>query len=272
MRFAIVTDIHIGEERPYEGLIRKLSRFSLSSLEKIVNRINSELDCAFMVQLGDLIEDGKDAEEDLANYMKGIAAFAACKIPVLHLLGNHEQVNLDYEQVCRAAGLKNLHYSCEIEGYKQICLFSHSKDHTDIYVDEQQLRWLEQQLTDAQKPCLIFIHHPIDEQDLKGSFWFEKYPDYCFVQQRNRIRKLLEDSGKVIAVFNGHVHRNYFSTINGIHYFSLQSLVERMPGLNQPGETHAFIEVNPDQIVVDIHGFDRHLFKAEITGLRAIYT
>lgn len=268
MKFAIVTDIHIGEERPYEGLVQKLSRFSLSSLEKVIRRANQELDCAFIVQLGDLIEDGNDAEEDLANYISGIRAFAACNIPVLHLLGNHEQVSLNYEQLCRAAGLESLHYSREIEGYKQICLFSHSKAHTDIYVDEQQLRWLEQQLKDAEKPCLIFIHHPIDEQDLQGSFWFEKYPDYCFVQHRKRIRELLEDSGKVLAVFNGHVHRNYFSTINGIHYFSLQSLVERMPGVNQPSESYALIELNRDQIMVDIHGFERNLFKARLKHLR----
>jgi alkaline phosphatase len=37
---------------------------------------------------------------------------------------------------------------------------------------------------------------------------------------------VLEDSGKVLAVFQGHSHKNDLKDINGIHYCTLVAMVE----------------------------------------------
>ncbi len=291
MRFALLADCHIGEERPYEGVVRKLSRYALPFIDEIIDELGDSVD--FIVQLGDLIEDGDDVQGDIDNYRAGIAAFARAPVPVLHVFGNHEQVHLTVPQLCAIAGqidggataatsasgdakaatsgladaaetpelaatfelaavpelaatlelaaipelaatpvLAGLtdapYYSCNIAGYRLIVLFSSSVKHTDIHVDRAQIEWLKKTLSQGSEPVLVFVHHPLDEQSLIGNVWFEKYPDYCFCEERLELRQVLEASKRVLAVFGGHVHQNSVSCINGIYYVTVQSLVERI--------------------------------------------
>ncbi len=226
MRFALIADCHIGEERPYEGVVRKLSRYALPFINQIIDEVTAK-DVDFIVQLGDLIEDGANAQEDLANYSAGIEAFKKAPMPVLHVIGNHEQIHLTVPQLC-AVTQEQPYYCKVIGGYKLITLFSSSVEHTDIHVDKTQISWLKERLSEGSEPVFVFIHHPLDQQSLAGNVWFEEYPDYCFCEERLELRQILEGSGKVLAVFGGHVHQNSMSFINGIYYITVQSLVERV--------------------------------------------
>ena len=40
------------------------------------------------------------------------------------------------------------------------------------------------------------------------------------------VRKVFESSGKVLAVFQGHSHKNDLNEIGGIHYCTLVAMVE----------------------------------------------
>jgi hypothetical protein len=40
------------------------------------------------------------------------------------------------------------------------------------------------------------------------------------------VRKILESSGKVLAVFQGHYHQNDYREINRIHYCTLAAMIE----------------------------------------------
>lgn len=231
LKFALVSDIHIGAESEYEGAVRKLSRYSIPYLKDFVAKAN-EFEPAFVGQLGDMIEDGPGEGADAANYRQGLQVLAGCRAPVLHVLGNHEQVNLSADALCALAGLEKPYYEVSFDACTVLVLFSTSIKHTDIHVSSEQIAWLEGALKRSEKPVLIFVHHPLDEQSLLGNVWFERYPDYCFVEERAELRRIFERSGKVCAVFGGHVHQNSVSTINGIHYITIQSLVERLPGAN----------------------------------------
>lgn len=46
------------------------------------------------------------------------------------------------------------------------------------------------------------------------------------VKNAEQVRKVLEDSGKVLAVFQGHSHKNDLKDINDIHYCTLVAMVE----------------------------------------------
>lgn len=281
MRFALLADCHIGEERPYEGVVRKLSRYALPFIEEIISELGDSVD--FVVQLGDLIEDGADIQGDIDNYQAGIAAFARAPVPVLHVFGNHEQVHLTVPQLCAMAGqidsgaatvLSGLaaapYYSCMIGGYKLIVLFSSSVEHTDIHVDKEQIDWLKQMLLEGTEPVLVFVHHPLDEQSLKGNVWFEKYPHYCFCEERLELRQILEASKRVLAVFGGHVHQNSVSCINGIYYVTVQSLVER---INRDG-SHKTENALPSRAyaLVDVlkNEAGEHQLKIEVCGNDAL--
>ncbi len=244
-----MADIHIGPEAPYEGKIRKLSRFSLDYLDALVERFKADRTIAFVGQLGDLIEDS-DAALDRQNIKAGVHSLSRFSQPVLHVLGNHEQVNLSVPELCALIGRQRPYYSVRLAaaagGKAQtgsetdltlIVLFSASRLHTDIHIDDDQIDWLRGELRAAPGPVLVLVHHPLDEQSLIGNIWFEKYPDYCYVEERAAVRAVLEESGKVLAVFGGHVHQNSVSTINGIVYCTVQSLVESVSGDIASGKT-----------------------------------
>lgn len=312
MRFALIADCHIGDERPYEGVVRKLSRFALPFIDEIIGELGTSVE--FIVQLGDLIEDGADVQGDIDNYRAGIEAFARAPVPVLHVFGNHEQVHLNVPQLCAlarqtenagavpgrdhanvlmglagaavlgpadAAGLPGRdhanvllglaaapYYSCILGGHKLIVLFSSSVEHTDIHVDSEQIKWLKQELAQGTEPVLVFVHHPLDEQSLIGNVWFEKYPHYCFCEERLELRQILESSKRVLAVFGGHVHQNSVSCINGIYYVTVQSLVERIDrkagtGAESamPSRAYALVDVfkneaGEHQLKIEVRGND----------------
>lgn len=255
--FSLIADVHVGPEKPYEGLVRKLSRYSLDYLASLKNNAAVK-SSQFVVQLGDLIEDADDRLLDIANFRAAQSLLARLHCPVLNVIGNHDQVNLSIEELGSMCGLPRLYYSRDIGDLHCVVLFSSSRDHTDIHIDQVQRDWLVSDLAQAQRPTVVFLHHPIDEQSLVGNVWFERYPDYCFVEERVAVRDILSSSGKVFAVFGGHVHQNSHSTIDGIHYITIQSMVERVAEPELPSRSQAFVEVDPVafRMVVVVSGAD----------------
>lgn len=263
LKFVVVTDIHVGPEELYEGRQKKLSRFSLPFLRDLLTDIECNIKPQFVVQLGDLIEDSAVPDDDEANYRSAISLFDSLPIPVLHAIGNHETVNLPVEKLLSHLGRTAPYYSMDIGPVHCVVLMASTRAHTDIHIDAAQRDWLAADLRKTEKPTLVFLHHLIDEQNLNGSFWFEKYAEYCFVHERAEVRTILEQSAKVLAVFNGHIHRNNLWTHSGIPYFSTQSFVENV----HPGDgalcsqSYAVVEINQEQITVEVRGKDPALFE-----------
>jgi Icc protein len=256
IKFALVADVHHGPEKEYEGQIRKLSRHSLNYLSELNAEIENVIRPHFVVQLGDLIEDGASYSEDRDNYLAGMKHFNGFSVPSLSVIGNHDQVNIEQSQLQRLNNLERLYYSLDIAGLHCVVLFTSTVDHTDNHISSEQLDWLKDDLARAQQPALVFLHHPLDEQNLSGNVWFEKYPDYCFVEERAEIRQILAESGKVKAVFNGHVHRNNVSTIDGIHYITVQSLVEKVGEPDICSRAYTVAELDGKRLKVKVHGRD----------------
>jgi len=61
------------------------------------------------------------------------------------------------------------------------------------------------------------------------------------------VRKVLEDSGKVVAVFQGHHHAGSYNLINGIHYYTLAAMCE---GPYPENNAYAIVEVLGDRMIV----------------------
>jgi 3',5'-cyclic AMP phosphodiesterase CpdA len=263
LKFVVVTDIHVGPEELYEGRQKKLSRFALPMLQELLTEIKRDIKPDFVVQLGDLIEDSAAPEEDELNYRSAISLFESLSVPVLHAIGNHETVNLSVGKLLSHMGRTTPYYSLDVGPVHCVVLMASTRAHTDIHIDAAQRNWLAADLRSTQKPTLVFLHHPLDEQNLHGSFWFEKYAEYCFVQERAQVRAILEESGKVVAVFNGHIHRNSLWTDAGIPYFSTQSFVENL----HPGDgalcsqSYAIVDMDREQIRVEVRGKDPALYE-----------
>ncbi|MHC4751588.1 MAG: hypothetical protein ACYTFW_17160 [Planctomycetota bacterium] len=72
-----------------------------------------------------------------------------------------------------------------------------------------------------------------------------------------QVRKILQASGKVLAVFQGHHHSGSYSHISGIHYYTLKALVE---GSGPENNSYAIAEVHPDNSIT-ITGYRKAVSK-----------
>jgi 3',5'-cyclic-AMP phosphodiesterase len=266
MRIALLSDQHFGPKAFFEGKLRKLSHEAERLCSEFVRAMNEHERPDLVVNLGDVIED-HDRERDLENYTRFLAVMAALDAPILHVAGNHDSIHLSDDDL-RALWQHEgpLHYSRDFGGVHLSVLRSIEHKDVAVHLPDDQLAWLERDLAAARAPAVVLVHHPLSEMDLSGSRWFERAPQICRVAERRRARALIEASGKVACVFNGHVHWNHLDLIHGIPYVSLQSLIENVDD-DAPGRAAAawaICDITPQRVHVRIEGLEPARYQFEL--------
>jgi 3',5'-cyclic AMP phosphodiesterase CpdA len=259
MKFAIITDSHIGPSPFYRDTNRIMSFESERVITELAETLNKETDIQFIAQLGDLSQDDlryPSVEFDRENFKRALFYFQKFKAPVYHTVGNHDRENLTYDDLCALLQRETLHYSFDIDNYHCVFLYTRHFNHTRMIIEQDQIEWLKADLAATNRKTLVFMHHPISAQDLTGSFWFEGAPHKAFVENREAVRYILETSGKVIGVFNGHLHRNNLWKHNGIPYFTIQSCIEDVSDTGTPSKCFATVTVEGDIVSVEVRGGD----------------
>jgi hypothetical protein len=103
---------------------------------------------------------------------------------------------------------------------------------------------------------------------LETSRWFAHAPHVCRLAERRKLRAVFEKSGRVMAVFNGHVHWNHFDQIGSIPYVTLQSLTENVdddaPG--RPAASWAVCDIDAHRLHVRVAGATPALYQVEYAG------
>lgn len=265
MRFALISDVHFGPQASHQGKLRKLTHLSEGLVASFVARMRGELRPDLVINLGDVLED-ESLELDRERYARFVELLAGIGKPVLHVAGNHDTVNLSPAQLCELWGDRtSLTYSQDHGGVHFSVLRSVQHGNERVEMPEEQLRWLERDLAQTALPSIVLMHHPASEMRLEGSRWFEKQPYLCRIVQRRALRQVIEASGKVLAVFNGHVHWNHLDIIAGIPYVTLQSLSENLdddaPG--RPAAAYAVCDLDERRLVVTVHGAETLRYQIE---------
>lgn len=256
VRFALIADVHLGPTGYWGNREQKLGSYSVQFLEEFVDIMDSEVHPGLVVQLGDLIEDA-DHETDLENYASGIDALDELDCPAYHVIGNHDRANLSHDELEGLTGLGQQYYSFDYGEYRFIVLSPQATFDSGNYgavIPPEQLSWLEKELAASEKEVIIFSHQSLADQDLSGNMWFEGWPEGALVRNRDEVKDLFENSGNVIAVFNGHLHWNHVDVEGSIPYFTIQSLVENSDG--KPSGAYAVVELDEDSITVTVLGND----------------
>lgn len=259
MKFAIITDSHIGPSPFYRDNNRIMSCESERVITELVEILNAQPEIECIAQLGDISQDDlryQSVEFDRENFKRALFYFNKFKAPVHHTVGNHDRENLTYEDLCALLKRETLHYSFDVGAYHFVFLYTRHFNHSRMIIEDDQLAWLKEDLASTNKKTLVFMHHPISDQDLTGSFWFEGAPHKALVENREEVRSILEASGKVIGVFNGHLHRNNLWKHNGIPYFTIQSCVEDVTNTATPSKCYAVVTVEGDSVSVEVRGGD----------------
>lgn len=217
----MVTDLHYAD-KPSAGT--RHYRETLAKIAEAGEQFHKEKP-DFVIELGDLI-DAADSVEAEQKYLARInKEFSALPGDKHYVLGNHCVATLTKDEFLDGVGRKNSHYSFDAGGLHFIvldaCFRSDGQPYgrnnskwNDANIPDDQVEWLRADLSATKSKTIVFAHQRLDVKTDHG------------VKNAEPIRKVLEDSGKVLAVFQGHSHKNDIKEISGIHYCTLVAMVE----------------------------------------------
>jgi len=243
-RFGIVSDCHYADKNSVNS---RYYRESLAKLTECIEVMNKQ-EVDFLIELGDFIDEGAD-EAATISYLQAVeGVFRRFRSPVYHVLGNHDIAGVTKDEFL--ANIKNTgivpftskYYSFDFNGLHIVVLDGNyladgtdcapgNFDWTDTNIPVAELKWFKTDLCGTGKPVIVFIHQRLDGS---GSFYVNNSAD---------VRQIMEDSGKVLAVFQGHHHEGGYSQIGGIYYYTLRAMVENS---GQENNSYAVIEVHTD--------------------------
>ncbi|MCX6762984.1 MAG: metallophosphoesterase [Candidatus Moranbacteria bacterium] len=254
MKFAIITDIHLGPEEYHKGILRKVNKNVKTFLGDFIKEMNKNVKPELVIALGDLIQDENPvSDKDNLNYI--IESLKGLNCPVYYVAGNHDLKNISEDDLAKLFKQKSLYYSFDSGHFHFIVLFSKRfDDKIRFYISDKQKKWLQKDLDGTEKQCLVFVHYGLADQDLTENPFFEGKPEKCLVMNRKEIRSILSKSKKVIAAFDSHLHWNRMYKHNSIPYFTIQSLVENEDDKGLPSQAYAVVDIEDKKISVEIKG------------------
>lgn len=243
----LLTDLHYADK---DTAGRRFYRDTLGKLDQAVGHFNRSAP-AFVVELGDFIDRADSVDEEIA-WLKTIEKhYAKLQPPRHYVLGNHCVDTLTKAEFASHIGSSHpFHYRFEEKGFRFVVLDAcYREDGTpyerrnfhwqDSIVPEAELRWLEDELASSSAPTVVFAHQRLDLDEPHA------------VRNAAEVRRILEASGRVAAVFQGHSHKNDYQQIAGIHYTTLAAMVE---GAAPEHNAYATLDLLPDG-GLRLHGF-----------------
>lgn len=241
LRIGLVTDLHYADREPVGSRHYRETPTKFTEAAKRFEQEKTNL----VIELGDLI-DAADSVEVEKGYLKRIAKELTATPGQHHfVLGNHCVWNLTKPEFLEIVGQKQAYYSFDLGGYHFVILDAcfrsdgtpygrKNSDWTDANLPAAEIEWLRSDLKQTDQKVLVFVHQCLDVAPPYG------------IQNAPAIRKLLEESGKVLAVFQGHYHKGGYRQIGGIHYCTLAAMIEGSGGENN---AYAVMELLPGDTV-----------------------
>ena len=247
LRIGLVTDLHHADREPngnrfYRDTLRKFARAATQFKNEKVDLV---------IELGDSI-DAADSPEAEKGYLKRITS-AFSSVPGQHhyVLGNHCVYSLSKDEVLDIVRQPKSYYSFDMKRHHVVvldaCFRSDAEPYgrknfewTDANIPPHEVEWLRADIAKTPNKTLVFIHQRLDVKDHYG------------VKNASEIRAILEGSGKVPLVLQGHYHQNDHKEIGGIHYCTLAAMIEGP----FPNNAYAVMDILPNN-AIHIRGFGK---------------
>ena len=243
VRVGLLTDCHYADKEPAGS---RHYRDSLAKVRQAVARFN-EAAASVAIELGDFVDAAPEVETEV-EYLRAIdAEYARFHGERHYVLGNHCVYTLTKEEFLENSAARATYYSFDEGRFHFVVLDACYRsdgvaygrknfEWTDTAIPEPELAWLGADLAATQNPTVVFVHQRLD---------LEPDGDHAAYAVKNApaVRRVLEASGKVLAVFQGHSHENLHREIGGIHYCVLRAVVEG-PGSDNSG--HALLNLFDD--------------------------
>ncbi len=253
--FGVISDVHYADKDAEEaknyrdGIVKLAHSIAYFNSEKLPDKksyYGSVRKVGFVIQLGDIIDVSENSAKDLD------AVVAMCnrlKVPMYHVLGNHEFVGLDRKTVQAKLDMKRPYYDFKRGKWRFVVLDTMDISVTGGWAEEsrnyrsgrqlleklteqeaanaidwnggigqEQKEWLQNVLKDAVKKrqqVVVFGHHPIMPSGDMYNLW-----------NSEEIVAILQSYNCVVAYINGHRHSNDYICANGIYYVTIQPMIE----------------------------------------------
>ena len=198
LRIGLVTDLHYAEKQASGN---RHFRESITKVAEAAKRFDQEKpDLA--ICLGDLIDSAASLDAEKGYLKRIIREFPSKRHFVL---GNHCVENLTKPEYLGIVGQEKSYYSFDANGYHFVvldaCFNSDGAPYgrknfrwADAKLPAAELEWLQADLRQSPHKSIVFVHQCLDVIPPFG------------VKNGSEVRKILEASGKVLAVLQGHYH------------------------------------------------------------------
>ena len=221
MKIGIFTDSHYSGREVTCG-----RRFNNQSLRKIreAYRFFEESGCDAVICLGDLIDTEDTVEKEIANLSEIARVIGNSPLRTIVLMGNHDAFVLSPERFYSVLGLAPPEDTCLCGKrllFLDACYFKSGVHYAPGDSDWKDTLYpftaeLESKLAASDVPTYIFMHQNIDpgiREDHRLS-------------NAEELLRIIEKSGVVRAVFQGHYHPGQESVHNGVRYITLPAMCE----------------------------------------------
>ncbi len=230
MKIGLYTDPHYSSQEITGG-----NRYNSRSLDKMRAAYEEfeKAGCDLIICLGDLTDTEDTKEREVANMTEIAALFDACPIPTTVVMGNHDAYVFEPEEFYGLLG------GCQpldfVDGDKTLLFLSanHNPDGTPYH--PHAFHWdrcyvptegLAERIAAAEGEVTVFLHQNLDA--------------VCPADHRpvnaDEVCRILAESGKVKAVYQGHFHWGADTEKDGIRYVTL-------PAMCCFENTHRIIEI-----------------------------
>jgi 3',5'-cyclic-AMP phosphodiesterase len=238
MIIAQISDTHIALDTPDAD--QRIRDFELTVAD--INALDPAPDV--IVHTGDIVHNGRQDE-----YAQAVATLAKASAPVYVLAGNKDnRANLGRAFSARgylAPDSDFIDYAIDDYPVRLIALDTLSSgSNKGDFCPERVRRLINLIDADTTKPIAVFTHHPPFEVTVGPDPLHFETPEIM-----SRLCRALQHSGRVVAVFSGHVHRAAMGHIANIPATVMPCIATTL----RRGEYPAPMRIRP---VYQVHRFD----------------
>ncbi len=246
LNFAVISDIHMTDETARRDIL------ALGLLD--MQQADTPLDA--LVMSGDMTERASRVQYDMLE--SAFSMYTPAK-NIIMAVGNHDtwcsdvedefefeeskKLFIEYNKKIADRELDNVYYSTSVNGYTFI-MMSSEYNHTDAYISDAQLEWLDAELAKASadgKPIFVVSHWPLAGTHGLPRTWLdnplagdvnELEPDEGgFGEQNDEVNSILQKYENVILI-SGHLHNGIAN--DSMYGYSSVEKVGKVTSVNLP--------------------------------------
>lgn len=259
MKIVVFSDLHYLDDNHKERTNHKLTNLAMPVLQRLIDEINQNIKPDICVNLGDLIEDTEDYNQDILNFNYAYKKLKEINCPLYSVVGNHDLRSLNNEtDLLKILNYNNLTLSIDVNNYHLVFLglsIDNNLENNDgginrtNKISEKDIKWLDNDLNHTKLPVIIFCHYGIAEDDMNGNWWFANDNESALLKNRKEIKEIIKKKN-VLAVFSGHQHWTKKINEDNLDYYIIGSLTENINNNGIPDAVYYIVSLKDNNINV----------------------